>query len=426
MSYSLLYSIIFLGIVFLTFFSPKKAYMFLVSFLPLSHYCIQMAIVGYDSPRLMPLLLTVGSISCLSILLLKDLGLILDTMAMYKWVLFPFGTFFLMAFTINFFHNGFTFTVQLLDNFLGPICLFIISCVMLRKYPLIINPSFNILILIAIVGFFYGCFEYITGLNPIIHDYLKTITPPLLLNTPGERVNSFFGNFLFSGTFYLFAMMIVFAFSSGWRAFNLGIMFYIGILMTQSRAAIILGACVLLYFWILAFLRDNDSFKNVKRGIVLTCFLLLTVIFISRISFFQATTSRFHEAPIWHRINAIMSFKFAGLVGDGIGEARRISEWLGSISGMENPWAYLAQDFGLVATGFYLMSIFMILLIPRHITHLRNGPAGRLTRAGMKFFFVILLLMVSTYNGFGTRGNVNYLIWYFASLLITYNNRTPH
>ena len=226
---------------------PKWAFLALAVLLPLSHEGIQLVIVGYEPEHLTPLLITVATGVLFIVLWFRNTRLLIDAIYDNCQVLLPFLMFLGTAAAVNFFHNGFTYSVVLLDSYIGPLCFFLISFALFTSNQGFDRACCRVILPIIVVGVLYSCYEYLTGSNPIMHKYLMTVQPPLTLNTPGERASSIFGHFLFTSSIFLFGMTLSFASTRNTWALLYGIAFYAGIVLTQSRAALLLGAALYIY-----------------------------------------------------------------------------------------------------------------------------------------------------------------------------------
>jgi len=424
MTYPVLYILIVGLSITLTLFKPRFGFLFLIFLLPLSHQGLMIGLVGYEYPHQLPLLLTVATFTSTIVLFFKDVDFLTRTIRSELPLLFPFCFFFGLAVITNYYYNGFTFSVALLDLFAGPICLFVISCAVLNRYPSIGHTSSQIIIMITIIGFLYGCFEYLTGLNPILHEYLATIYPPIPLNIPGERVSSFFGHYLCTSLYYLFSMIICFRFVRNWYGFFLGLIFYCGVLMTQSRVGAVLGLIMFVYNYLFLISDRQMGISNKEFKLFRSAFVGIPVIFLLAVLFFDSQlfdriTERFLFASIEERVAGLRSFQLASIFGHGADASNQISKSLGSDSGLENPWAYLAYDYGILALIFYCVALGIVLLPVKLLPYKAYCTVeGR----HLKVFFFIIIIAASSFTSFGNRSNINYLIWFLASLVRVYGS----
>jgi len=428
MSYTVLYTFIVGCSIILTLTKPRYGFLFLIFLMPLSHQGVMMGLAGYEYPHLLPLFITVATFTTAVIVYFQDIHLLITTIRSNLRIILPFVSFFGIAGITNYSINGFSYSVVLLDLFVGPISFFVLSCAFLQRYPFLIRPSLKIIIIIAIIGFFYGCFEYKTGSNPILQEYLNQVylkmgvsPPPSSLNTPGVRVSSFFGHWLFASIIYLSSMVLTFMFIRKWQGFFLGLLFYLGVLMTQSRVGILLGLVIFAYYILIVLpksnLQDGKAFKMIRYAIVGIPLILMFVIPLLKSPLYESITNRFVSASVEERIMGLRAFEMATLVGHGADASNRISKRLGSESGLENPWAYLAYDYGIIALIFYCTALAFVFLPDRRLAY---KAYMTFDVKHLKVFFFIIIIAGSSFSSFGNRGNINYVIWFFASLVRTY------
>ena len=419
-------AVLFLGLGILR---PKYAFLALAFLLPLSHEGIQLAVLGDEPKSLPPLLITVAALSLFVALWLRDLRSLANVCFENGSILLLFLMSFMTAVAVNYSHNGLTHSVVLLDIFVGPMCLFLATCALLPSEPGLALPRVVIRVILSIllIAIVYGCFEYLTGLNPVMHRYLLTVEPPLTLDVPGERVSSFLGHYLMTASFFLFGMALAFAFLRSAWALLFGFFFYGGIVLTQSRAALVLGAVMYAYGAVRILARSPGRVG--KRLATAASFLaavpavVLLMFWLPQTSLFTAIVDRFEAAPVYHRVQGLESLATGSWLGQGMGTGKKLADRLGSASGLENPWAYFVQEFGIMGTLFYLFSLIAVLLSRGRFDTTVQRLLDRDRMRDLKVFLLLQILMFSTFTGFGTRNNANYIVWFLAAVVTVHARR---
>ena len=401
---------------------PKLAFLALVFLLPLSHEAIQTAIFGYRPEKMTPLLLTVAAGSLFIATFFRDTRLLAGSMHQTFHVLFPYLMFLMTAIAVNFAHNGFTHSVDLLDNYIGPMFLFLLTVGFFTSSPSMVPRCGRIILLIMVVGVLFSFYEYFTGSNPVMQPYMETVDPLLSDAGPGGRACSFFGHYLVTASLFVFAMALAFALIGNWWALLLAVWFYLGIALTKSRAGLFVGAVLLVYGTTHLLARSgkrlNKKLAVAVALLVLIPALLLLADWLPKTTLFTAVVERFQTAPIQDRVEGLFSLQMGSWLGKGFGEGNRIAEQLGNVTGLENPWAYLVQDFGFVGTLFYASALISVLLTRNRCAVARSRPSEKGRVRVLKVFLFLQILMFSTFNGFGNRANANYIIWFLAALVV--------
>lgn len=158
--------------------------------------------------------------------------------------------------------------------------------------------------------------------------------------------------------------------------------------------------------------------------LVLTPVLVLLMFSLPRASVYSSIVDRFQTAPINHRIEGLASMATSSWLGRGIGEGRDLAERLGNINGLENPWAYMVHDFGIIGTLLYSFAILSVFMSRNNTGGMRCRPLDFGSLLDLKMFLFFQLLMFSTFNSFGTRGgSENYIVWFLAALVSSCSSR---
>ena len=105
------------------------------------------------------------------------------------------------------------------------------------------------------------------------------------------------------------------------------------------------------------------------------------------------------------------------LTGNKLGRSGEISNELFALAvpiGFENPWLMLLADVGLPLAMLYMLIVMRLLLAGLAAAWRSRAPAVIYPAVGA----VVMVLMYSGYNSFGTKNTVNYLLWFCSAMAL--------
>lgn len=306
---------------------------------------------------------------------------------------------------------------QCLENYLFPFSYFMYMLTLDKKTVLNVVRCFFIIIPILAV---YGILEYILGFNPAYDNLYSKPGMDWYLGDLSDsyRIKTLIGHPLKNALYFLFLVPISMQVLK--KPFNFVVIAVLifAILATGSRSAFLL--CVLaIVFWHtkVRFLKIYEVFKKILIMSIIG-FIIYLALFYSNIG--QNLLRRFGESR-YSMLVRLQSLEGAPnlisenfICGKGIGLSFKLSSDLFGVNriGFENPWVMLIVDVGFVTAMLYFVTIFVTLWSKRRYFF----GEDTFDRSAYISFFCILL-MASSFNSFGARDTINFLIWFNMALL---------
>ncbi|MDD5634184.1 MAG: hypothetical protein PHW46_02790 [Candidatus Omnitrophica bacterium] len=324
-------------------------------------------------------------------------------------------TLFLASISLQtFIFRGFKGTPQCLENYFFPFCFFLYLLTLEEKDKQMILKWYVFAIVIIAI---YGLIEYFSEKN-YLYDalyYKANNLWYLSLARAGYRITTTIGHPLKNATYFLFALPLSLSlYKKPYNIISCGIV-CLAIIATGSRAAVALMVlAMLLYYLHMRF----DLLKQLKNMLALlaSCSLLYVFLFLSPLGKTLLERMAVSKHSVLIRIysikNAGVLIKEYFFLGKGVGLSFDESAHLMSEgTGFENPWIMMIADAGFLTTLMYL-AIFLVMFFV-NIKYLKEeNPAKALFVS-----FGAILVMLSAFNSFGSRGTINLLVWFNAALL---------
>lgn len=344
----------------------------------------------------------------------------IDEIKILKKVIILFSIFFGLIVLGTFFKRGVQGQPQCLENYLFPF-IFFLNLLIYPKEEIYNFIKIHITIIVIIAC--YGILEYIMKDN-FLFGYLYSLSFKSTWHQGFDsykfRITTLIGHPLNNAFYFLFALpysLVLFK-----KPFNLfaSLILLLAIITTGSRAGF---ALALLCIFIMYASVTVIASKLMKNIILITVIGLIGYFFLFFTGLGETIRLRFLTE---HHSTQVRIIAFQNLIplalknfifGRGMGTSHEsLGEIYGANFAFENPWLMLIIDIGFILTFIY----FILLAIPmfKYLTNILNFSLEK----AIWFSLFFTLLMATSYNSFGVRGDQNYSIWLNVSLLYIFSN----
>ena len=320
--------------------------------------------------------------------------------------------------------GGFKGIPHCLENYVFPFCFFL--------YLLTLNPENMSKILKYFVFFIvlialYGLFEYLYGLNFLYNQFYSKSTYAWYHRflSRGYRITTFIGHPLKNALYFLFAVPVaVFIYRKPLNFISSAILI-LAVFVTGSRIAFLLAISVILVCYLSIRFNIYEYYKSILITIAV---LSITYLILYHSVLGTTLLRRFYEGHdsalirIYSLENTPRLIMNNFLLGKGMGLSFRLSASFlrAEKMGFENPWIMLIADVGFITAVSYL--VIILLTAVTKLTCLAYKGINR----GIYLSFLSVLLMMSSFNSFGSRNTLNFLLWFNIALLYTLASKQEH
>jgi hypothetical protein len=231
------------------------------------------------------------------------------------------------------------------------------------------------------------------------------------------RITTLIGHPLKNATYFLFSIPIAMCIFR--RPFNFIFvsLLFIATFVTGSRAASILAVISLIFYYVYF---DANVVKQIRTILAASVIILISYFSLLHSPLGSTLVQRFAgegESSIV-RVRSLANIGHAALnnifVGSGVGSSfDSSSSFFGYNIGYENPWIMLIVDVGIPTTLLYFGIICVVVLQKRR--YLKSGGLNK----ALYISFISTLTMITSYNSFGSRNTLNFLLWLNVALLFS-------
>jgi hypothetical protein len=304
---------------------------------------------------------------------------------------------------------------QCLENYIFPFCFFLYLLTLDKQKMLLILKYFVCLTVLIAAS---GLFEYYYRLN-LLFDRLYSQAGTLWYSgifTGTYRITTSMGHPLKNASYFLFSIPVsLFIFKKPYNIISAAVL-VLAIFATGSRAALFLSGLIIIACYL--DLRFNP-FKHYKSVLITITIALAFYLILFHSTLGETVMRRFYAAEssslirVYSVENAPALIESNFFLGDGMSLSFESSKILLGMNrvGYENPWLMLIADVGFITTLIYLSIV--LLTIVANIRCLRYKDVNR----GIYLALIVSLLMVSSFNSFGSRNTINFLLWFNIALL---------
>ena len=299
-----------------------------------------------------------------------------------------------------------------LENYIGPLIFFLFLYTHFHNNEQGSERFLKFFVTVILLAGSYSVIEYLLQNNIVFGRLYENFYWYRSFEGDAYRVSSILGHPLVNANYYLVAALLVPIVNNRLYRYLLLIIFIAGIIVTGSRAAIV----IYLVMVIVSYLLNKASFLK-RIGQIFTIFFVLiavyVLVFLTPIG--STIVERFQSAE-GSTLVRFLSIGFLyeslispNLIGNGFGGSAEVAYSIFKTYdyGFENPWLILILDCGIVIAAIYLIVILLISLSVVKNGAIRNDLISRtyfVSIIGCQIFFF-------TYNSFGTRSLMNYLFW---------------
>ena len=375
---------------------------------------------GFGNTRIHPgeLIIFIGAVC--HILSGRDIILTIIKENKYiRWVVILSSIFLLSIFFQTFLQRGAKGIPQCLENYLIPFMFFLFLLKIERKdFFSILKYYIAILVIIAL----YGIVEFIIKKN-LIYDSAYAYSSMWYEQwwIGGYRISTTIGHPLKNATFFLFAFVMSNIYSKKkLYVYMLQLLFFIAIMCTGSRIGLILAIFTIIFSQVEIKFRSLNVFRYFKQYLFIILAIGISITLLTKTPIGTLVLSRFetaHDSSLVRLTSINNAWEILcrhSIFGKGMGLSYDESAQIfGRLAGFENPWIMLIVDVGFITTLLYLCIFLKIIMF-------YTKSKGSVDREIIFLSFFLMLIMVSSYNSFGSRNTINFLIWFNIALIFKY------